>query len=44
MSTSEKITETETQLRKDALRALRGIAKEVDADSWMYSKPRHAMR
>ena len=27
-----------------ALVALRGLVKEVDADAWMYSQPRHAMR
>lgn len=40
----EKRRETEARLRRDALIALRGLVKEVDADNWMYSKPRHAMR
>jgi hypothetical protein len=44
VESEEKRRETEAQSRRDALVALRGLVKEVDADAWMYSKPRHAMR
>ena len=44
VESEEKRRETETEARRDALVALRRLVKEVDADAWMYSKPRHAMR
>ena len=44
VESEEKRRETETEARRDALVALRRLVKEVDADAWKYSKPRHAMR
>ena len=44
MESEAKRRETEARLWRDELVALRRLIKEVDADAWMYSKPRHAMR
>ena len=39
----EKMFETNSQVKRETLGALRALEKEITKDDWMYSKPRTSL-
>ena len=40
----DKMAETNSQVKRETLGALRALEKEIASDDWMFSKPRHSLR